>query len=313
MIGLAVVVGLLWKEPRERRHTAPGNRAMNLFLLYLLLFKAVITSFSGMASLPIVRNDFVVKRHVLTDRQLNTAIVAGRTGPGPNGLYLVSVGYFAAGLPGAFAGLIALITPAFLIIPLMSWIGSIRQSPAHPRCHSRSDPGQRRTLDGRLDSARPRCRHRAARRRHHRRQLYRAGVHARRNLVGDDRSRSRWASARNYLASRSCDCAPNRLRHFSCFARSVNQLHPLRLVFGKLMVRRANLAMKLQRLFVEPRLHVLRPLIAVMRARQSGLHVDVDHQREVRHQPAAGDAIEFVDHFRAQVPAPRPDTPASNR
>ena len=102
---------------------------MNLFLLYLLLFKAVITSFSGMASLPIVRDDFVVKRHVLTDRQLNTAIVAGRTGPGPNGLYLVSVGYFAAGLPGALAALIALITPAFLIIPLMSWIGAYAKLP----------------------------------------------------------------------------------------------------------------------------------------------------------------------------------------
>ena len=102
---------------------------MNLLLLYLLLFKATITSFSGMASLPIVRDDFVVKRHVLTDRQLNTAIVAGRTGPGPNGLYLVSVGYFAAGLPGALAGLIALITPAFLIIPLMSWIGAYAKLP----------------------------------------------------------------------------------------------------------------------------------------------------------------------------------------
>jgi chromate transporter len=102
---------------------------MNLFLLYLLLSKAVMTSFSGMASLPIVRQDFVVTRHILTDRQLNTAIVAGRTGPGPNGLYLVSVGYFAAGLPGALAGLIALITPAFLIIPLMSWIGQYANLP----------------------------------------------------------------------------------------------------------------------------------------------------------------------------------------
>ncbi len=102
---------------------------MNLFVLYLLLFKAVITSFSGMASLPMVRDDFVTKRHVLTDRQLNTAIVAGRTGPGPNGLYLVSVGYFAAGLPGALAGLIALITPAFLILPLMHWIGKYANLP----------------------------------------------------------------------------------------------------------------------------------------------------------------------------------------
>src|SRR6185312_2506368 len=106
-----------------------GNRTMNLILLYLLLFKAVITSFSGMASLPVVRQDFVVTRHVLTDRQLNTAIVAGRTGPGPNGLYLVSVGYYVAGLPGAFAGLIALITPAFLIIPMMSWIGRYADIP----------------------------------------------------------------------------------------------------------------------------------------------------------------------------------------
>jgi chromate transporter len=94
---------------------------MNLFLLYLLLFKAVVTSF--------VRQDFVVTRHILTDRQLNTAIVAGRTGPGPNGLYLVSVGYFAAGLPGAFAGLVALLTPAFLIIPLMSWVGEYANLP----------------------------------------------------------------------------------------------------------------------------------------------------------------------------------------
>jgi len=102
---------------------------MNFFLLYLLLFKAVITSFSGMASLPIVRDDLVVKRHVLTDRQLNTAIVAGNTGPGPNGLYLVSVGYSAAGVPGAFAALVALITPAFLIIPMMRWIGKYAELP----------------------------------------------------------------------------------------------------------------------------------------------------------------------------------------
>ena len=97
---------------------------MNLLLLYLLLLKAVLTSFSGLASLPMVRGDFVVERHLLTDRQLNTAVVAGRTGPGPNGLYVVSVGYFVSGLPGAFAGLLAVMTPAFLILPLMNWMGA---------------------------------------------------------------------------------------------------------------------------------------------------------------------------------------------
>jgi chromate transporter len=102
---------------------------MNVFVLYLLLLKAVCTSFSGMASLPIVRDDFVVKRHILTDRQLNTAVVTGRTGPGPNGLYVVSVGYFVAGLPGAAAALIALVTPAFLIIPIMRWVGNYANLP----------------------------------------------------------------------------------------------------------------------------------------------------------------------------------------
>src|SRR5580704_13261831 len=96
---------------------------MNAFLLYGLLLKATLTSFSGLASLPMVRNDLVVERGVLTDRQLNTAVVAGRTGPGPNGLYMVSVGYFVGGLPGAAAGLLAVMTPAFLIIPLMKLVG----------------------------------------------------------------------------------------------------------------------------------------------------------------------------------------------
>jgi chromate transporter len=102
---------------------------MNVFVLYLLLLKAVCTSFSGMASLPMVRNDFVVTRHILTDRQLNTAVVTGRTGPGPNGLYVVSVGYFVAGLPGASVGLLALVTPAFLIIPIMRWVGDYAKIP----------------------------------------------------------------------------------------------------------------------------------------------------------------------------------------
>jgi len=102
---------------------------MNVFLLYVLLLKATLTSFSGLASLPMVRNDLVVERKVLTDRQLNTAVVAGRTGPGPNGLYLVSVGYYADGLPGATAGLLALMTPAFLILPMMRLMGARAASP----------------------------------------------------------------------------------------------------------------------------------------------------------------------------------------
>ncbi len=103
---------------------------MNPFLLYLLLLKATATTFTGMASLPIIRDDLVVERQVLTDEQLNTAIVVGRTTPGPVGLYIVCVGYYAGGVPGAVAGWLAMITPALLVIPLMHYLGRRAE---HPR------------------------------------------------------------------------------------------------------------------------------------------------------------------------------------
>lgn len=106
---------------------------MSLILIYLLLLKATLTSFSGLASLPVVRADFVVHHHMLTDTQLNTAVAAARLGPGPMGLYVVSVGYFAAGVPGACAGWLAMVTPAFLIIPLLRFIGKRAE---HPRVKS---------------------------------------------------------------------------------------------------------------------------------------------------------------------------------
>ena len=106
---------------------------MNVFVLYLLLLKAIVTTFSGLASVPIVRNDLVVHRHVLTDHELNTALAITRTTPGPMGLYVVSVGYFVAGTPGAFAGWLAMITPALLMIPLLEFI---RRKAEHPRFKS---------------------------------------------------------------------------------------------------------------------------------------------------------------------------------
>ena len=102
---------------------------MNALLLYFLLLKATGTSFSGLTSLPVVRHDLVERYHVLTDRQLNAAVAAGRTAPGPNGLYVVSVGYFVAGIPGACAGCLAAMTPAFVIIVLLRYLGRRAERP----------------------------------------------------------------------------------------------------------------------------------------------------------------------------------------
>lgn len=106
---------------------------MSAFVIYLLLLKATVTSFSGLTSLPVVRHDFVVERHLLTDRQLNTAVAAGRISPGANGLYLVSVGYMVGGIKGACAGWCAIVTPAFLIIGLLRLLGAATHHPVVER------------------------------------------------------------------------------------------------------------------------------------------------------------------------------------
>jgi len=103
---------------------------MNLFLLYIVLCKAMLTSFSGPTSLPVVRHDLVERYQVVTDRQLEAAVAAGRATPGPFGLYLVSLGYFIAGVPGGCVGLLALITPAFLVIPMLRYLGQHVNRPA---------------------------------------------------------------------------------------------------------------------------------------------------------------------------------------
>ena len=92
---------------------------MNVVLVYALLLKATITSFAGLGSLPQIERDFVETHRILSADQLSEAVLVGRSTPGPVGAYVVAVGYFAAGWPGAVAGWLALVTPALAAIPLL--------------------------------------------------------------------------------------------------------------------------------------------------------------------------------------------------
>jgi chromate transporter len=95
---------------------------MNVAIVYLLLLKATVTSFAGMGSLPQIQQDFVQTYRLVSDEQLSQAVLVGRATPGPMGAYVVAVGYFAAGWPGAAAGWLAMITPALLSVPLLAVI-----------------------------------------------------------------------------------------------------------------------------------------------------------------------------------------------
>ncbi len=103
---------------------------MNLFVLYLIMLKATATTLNGPMSLPILRDELVVQRHVMTDRQLTAAVTAAQGSPGPMGIYIVAVGYFVAGPAGAAVGWLAMVTPALAAVPLarigFRWLSSER-------------------------------------------------------------------------------------------------------------------------------------------------------------------------------------------
>jgi len=106
---------------------------MSFIELYLILLRGTATAFAGLASLPVIQDALVTHHHVLTAQQLNEAVVITRSTPGPVGLWVVSAGYFAAGVPGAIAGWLAMITPALLIIPTVHFAGRRIE---HPRVRS---------------------------------------------------------------------------------------------------------------------------------------------------------------------------------
>lgn len=104
-----------------------------LLILLWILVKSTFTSFAGLASLPEIREELVEQRHWLTDDELNQAVVITRTTPGPVGVYVVSVGYMADGVPGAAVGWIAMASPSLLVILLVGYFGKRAQ---HPRVRS---------------------------------------------------------------------------------------------------------------------------------------------------------------------------------
>lgn len=89
---------------------------MSLLWLYAVILKATVLSFSGFASVPLVRHELVLNAALLTDAQLNGSIAISQISPGPLGMYLVAVGYFVAGVPGAVCGLLAVSTPAVVVL-----------------------------------------------------------------------------------------------------------------------------------------------------------------------------------------------------
>ncbi|GCE10307.1 chromate transporter [Tengunoibacter tsumagoiensis] len=85
-------------------------------LLYFLLFlKASLLSSGGFSNLPSLRQD-LLGLHWAKNADFSQSIAIGQISPGPNGLWVISLGYLTYGWAGALLALIALTIPTFFVL-----------------------------------------------------------------------------------------------------------------------------------------------------------------------------------------------------
>jgi chromate transporter len=89
---------------------------MEAVSLFLVLLKDSALALGGLGSLPLLRQDLVATG-IVTDAQLVEALAIGRLSTGPNGLWIVSLGYQIAGPLGAAIALVASSLPPLVILP----------------------------------------------------------------------------------------------------------------------------------------------------------------------------------------------------
>ncbi len=101
---------------------------MSRLLYFLLALKASLFSTGGFGNVPSLHDDLIV-RGWATERNFAEALAVGQVSPGPNGLWIISLGYFVDGVPGALLSLIAITLPPLLILAV-EWL--YRRTKHHP-------------------------------------------------------------------------------------------------------------------------------------------------------------------------------------
>ncbi len=100
------------------------------WLLYFwLFFKASLFSTGGFGNLPSLHADLLA-RHLAADSQFAEALTIGQLSPGPNGLWVISLGYLTGGLPGSLLALLAILLPPLLILVIERGYRRVQHHPA---------------------------------------------------------------------------------------------------------------------------------------------------------------------------------------
>ena len=88
---------------------------INPLIYFLLFLKASLFSTGGFSNLPSLHQD-LLSDHWAVEADFGQSIAIGQVSPGPNGLWVISLGYLTYGYLGAFFALIAIILPALLVL-----------------------------------------------------------------------------------------------------------------------------------------------------------------------------------------------------
>jgi chromate transporter len=90
---------------------------MNPVLYFLTFLKASLFSTGGLGNLPSLHQDLLGNGWA-TEADFGQALAVGQITPGPNGLWVIALGYLTYGLWGAGLALLAIIVPPFLVLVL---------------------------------------------------------------------------------------------------------------------------------------------------------------------------------------------------
>ncbi len=101
---------------------------MNPITLLLLTFKASLFSTGGFGNIPSLHRDLTAL-HISSDKTFAEAVAVGQVSPGPNGLWVVSLGYLVGGVTGACATIIAIAIPPMLVLLIRLAYRRVRHHP----------------------------------------------------------------------------------------------------------------------------------------------------------------------------------------
>lgn len=88
---------------------------INPLLYFLFFFKASLFSTGGFSNLPSLHQD-LLSAGWAGDADFGESIAIGQISPGPNGLWVISLGYLTDGYVGAALALLAITLPALLVL-----------------------------------------------------------------------------------------------------------------------------------------------------------------------------------------------------